>query len=109
MTLDFDNGLLAVECERCKGSGIDPIRRNERDPDWCEDCGGMALDYWDAQILVRNLRDAGALCAAFRASKDYWLAWDRMLVCDEELDEMYWHPGCRRNAPGWSTDERGGA
>lgn len=71
---------------------------------WCVWCRDGIVEA--ARILARNLRDAGALCAAF------WEGWDQrehhdLYSAHGYRTEQNWRPGCGRPTPGNGEHEAG--
>lgn len=66
----WSDALVWFDCARCKGTGIDPVRRsigddNPLDPDDCTRCGGMQCEAEYLGTFLQNLTIAAGLCAAF--------------------------------------------
>ncbi len=65
------DGMLAVDCARCNGTGTDPVAFGPfGSRDFCVDCGGLGLDYFDPLPVVRAPGMAAALTLAFGLGHD---------------------------------------
>jgi hypothetical protein len=103
--IDFDTACAVFDCNRCNGSGVDPIRvgigdEHPCDAVYCDDCGGSRERVVYLGTFFDNLAVAGAIQLGIDIGR-------AIGVDDCEVGEGYtsnspWTPNTTANpAPGW--------